>query len=923
MYPGAFSASALPSNPDHNTNLPSMHRHPYTMSSSSGPPPPNNSGGYNQPSQPSYPAPFANGPPGLWNDYRPQPQQDRRNEQDSRGSFSHLRESYEDRYRPDAGHRDRDRDRDRDSYRPPQSDFTFRVEPPPGVDSYRPAEREQHGPGSYGAYHHHGSAHNSHGRDSYGEERNMSQPWRRQDERPAGRDGRDGRDSRPRRADDHRRQQRGQLRGGSTQRYRGFQKVKPSNRLLLHQKHDGQPELMLGSGTGRATYRDVDALSDSDEAEMDMSDNSDSGVAEPATKRVRTFFSASTKAEQEAPRWSNPDPYTALPPPDESARKKKDMVQLIRKARVEAEAKEPAAQIEGLDFISCDLSDDDVDARKGMLSTDGGGRNINQNSAKSSATNKATSNAISNAMNNVGRNNSQSRPWVNSSGNSSGIGPSGELNSGPSAVYRTGATISAEQPLVEKNTGNFSLPPKPPTPSSLYQSHADSSNNNNNNNNLTLKSTARGTRNRPVNLTASTSLGNRKRTFDDKIKLGRTSNPRAPYNMAGVGQLMPQWFPPMDFTGNTRPWEVQDHSATLVMSTRLHKELLDLHNYLRPRDFEATVRVELVKNLNKMVKALWPDAAVYPFGSFMSGLYLPTSDMDVSICSSSFMSRRIPRYDKNFHLYALQKLLKDCKAAEGDRIEVISKAKVPLVKYIDRETGLKVDISFENQDGHRAIKTFAEWKMKYPVMPILVSIIKHFLVMRGLNEPVSGGIGGFTVICMVVNLLNHMPQVQSKAMIPENHLGEVLMEFFDYYGNKFQFETVAIRMNPPGLVNKSDVSNLVYRNMDRFSIIDPNNPENDIAGGSKHARYIVKHFRWAFQLLTTRIIDLTWGGGDEEYGNELIGPLFAGFYDDIDAHRKQIKQLAARGLWGYDIPDLARKNEPRRRPGGPSNNSSW
>lgn len=135
-------------------------------------------------------------------------------------------------------------------------------------------------------------------------------------------------------------------------------------------------------------------------------------------------------------------------------------------------------------------------------------------------------------------------------------------------------------------------------------------------------------------------------------------------------------------------------------------------------------------------------------------------------------------------------------------MDMVLKARVPLVKYVDRLTGLKVDISFENDTGLIANKTFQDWKATFPAMPILVTVVKHLLAMRGLNEPVNGGIGGFSVICLVVSLLQLMPQVQSRSMIPEHHLGEILMEFLDLYGNQFNVATTGIQFDPPGYVSK-------------------------------------------------------------------------------------------------------------------------
>jgi len=39
-------------------------------------------------------------------------------------------------------------------------------------------------------------------------------------------------------------------------------------------------------------------------------------------------------------------------------------------------------------------------------------------------------------------------------------------------------------------------------------------------------------------------------------------------------------------------------------------------------------------------------------------------------------------------------------------------------------------------------------------------------------------------------------------MVPEHHLGEILMEFLDLYGNQFNYEHTAIQLNPPGYIPK-------------------------------------------------------------------------------------------------------------------------
>lgn len=240
-----------------------------------------------------------------------------------------------------------------------------------------------------------------------------------------------------------------------------------------------------------------------------------------------------------------------------------------------------------------------------------------------------------------------------------------------------------------------------------------------------------------------------------------------------------------------------------MTSSSLHKEIVDLYEHVRPCDFENRIRDGLVQELRRFCRKWFKDADVYAFGSFTSGLYLPNADMDLVVCSDQFIKTGRSKYHSKNFLYRFSQVLEANRCAFDNEIEIISRAKVPLVKYLERKTGLKMDISFERMDGINAIKTFQLWKEQYPAMPVLVTLIKHFLMMRALNEPVNGGIGGFSVICLVVSMLQMNPQVQSRNLVPEHHLGQMLLEFFDLYGNRFNYETTAIRLSPPGYVSKA------------------------------------------------------------------------------------------------------------------------
>jgi non-canonical poly(A) RNA polymerase PAPD5/7 len=235
--------------------------------------------------------------------------------------------------------------------------------------------------------------------------------------------------------------------------------------------------------------------------------------------------------------------------------------------------------------------------------------------------------------------------------------------------------------------------------------------------------------------------------------------------------------------------------------TRLHKEICDFYEFVRPLPHEEECRQDLVSRLSNIVLDAFPHirARLYVFGSFASGLYLPTADMDLVVISDQFQQSGKVALGSGRTVAVARRL----RAAGGfSHIVAITKAKVPIVKFVDDRTNLRVDISFDNSTGLVALGTFKAWKSQFPAMVPLVAVIKQFLLMRNLNEVFLGGLGGFSITCLVISLFQHHPAIQSGKMKPEHHLGQLLIEFFDLYGNKFNMDTTGITMNPPGYFPK-------------------------------------------------------------------------------------------------------------------------
>ena len=157
--------------------------------------------------------------------------------------------------------------------------------------------------------------------------------------------------------------------------------VAPSDRPLLRQRNETGSEQLLGmtdEQAGIRRYMPADDVSDSDEEPMDESDSdvdrseqSGDGSLEPPKKRRVVSSGKRQRADGDSePKWSNPDPYTVLPPVDEELRKRKDVVKLIRKSDLHTAAK--ASQHNQVaandDFISFGFEDDTASIRDDVLS---------------------------------------------------------------------------------------------------------------------------------------------------------------------------------------------------------------------------------------------------------------------------------------------------------------------------------------------------------------------------------------------------------------------------------------------------------------------------------------------------------------------------------------------------------------------------
>jgi len=258
----------------------------------------------------------------------------------------------------------------------------------------------------------------------------------------------------------------------------------------------------------------------------------------------------------------------------------------------------------------------------------------------------------------------------------------------------------------------------------------------------------------------------------------------------------------------------------------LHEEIIDFYKWVSPKPEDHQMRLNVVDRITGCIMKIWPQAKVYTFGSFRTGLYIPSSDVDLVVFGKWEV---IP-------LRTLETEIEKNYLARDSSIKVIDTAKVPIIKYVDKSSGIHVDISFNVINGVNSVQLINIFKKQFPVLPKLLSVLKQFLHNRDLAMVFTGGLSSFCLTLMVISFLQM--HVRTNAARKDANLGVLLMEFFELYGCNFNYDCLAISVRNGGsYIDKEKLQidpniNSRWMPIDGIAIEDPFQPGRDISRGS-------------------------------------------------------------------------------------------
>lgn len=211
--------------------------------------------------------------------------------------------------------------------------------------------------------------------------------------------------------------------------------------------------------------------------------------------------------------------------------------------------------------------------------------------------------------------------------------------------------------------------------------------------------------------------------------------------------------------------------------------------------------------------------SVYIVGSSMNGFGTTTSDVDMCLMLSN---TEVDQQTEATHILKyIFKILSKCNFVLHP---TLINAKVPLLRFIDSNSGLEVDLNVNNIEGIRNTHllkcyTCLDWR----VQP-LVLIIKEWAQAYNINNAKEKTLSSYSLVLLVIHYLQcgcvpsvipclqrlkpslflptsdirrlntqNLPSFKSKN---EQDLGELFIGFLDYYSNKFNFskDVASIRL---------------------------------------------------------------------------------------------------------------------------------
>lgn len=186
---------------------------------------------------------------------------------------------------------------------------------------------------------------------------------------------------------------------------------------------------------------------------------------------------------------------------------------------------------------------------------------------------------------------------------------------------------------------------------------------------------------------------------------------------------------------------------------RMSGAFLATYESLIPPEEEKSKQKQLLALLDVIVSKEWPDARLYVYGSCANSFGFSKSDIDICLAIED------ANVDKSEVLLKLADMLQ---SGNLQNVQALTRARVPIVKLMDPETGISCDICVNNVLAVVNTKLLRDYAQIDVRLRQLAFIVKHWAKSRGVNETYQGTLSSYAYVLMCIHFL----QQRVPAILP-------------------------------------------------------------------------------------------------------------------------------------------------------------
>ena len=252
-----------------------------------------------------------------------------------------------------------------------------------------------------------------------------------------------------------------------------------------------------------------------------------------------------------------------------------------------------------------------------------------------------------------------------------------------------------------------------------------------------------------------------------------------------------------DFDHHFYPWiKPNSKCHSLKGMLKLHYEILDFYKFIQLTDTEIKLRNKTFNEIKDIIELNFPNYKCSLYGSFITGLSLPNSDIDILITRKDEEKEKINLQKNLLEIYTILKQ----KNIFTD-LEMIN-AKVPIITGLYISTKIHVDISLFKKNGVDAAEIINKIIAIYPEIRPLMLLIKYVIRQRNLNQIYTGGISSFIIFTLLYYYIADSRKIIESEISNNNGekerlltLGHLLVGFFNFYAFEFKYEKFGISIS--------------------------------------------------------------------------------------------------------------------------------